>query len=371
MHRQTNTFIKMNDMYYRRYLPEEVVRAILKNFTWLIDYVKRTPELDFQITFNCEKNGSGANKTIPDKNKGTSRFSLYRGTSRILSIVFSNRCRLTIDAADSYMQNCSPADDFFSPEGLQKNPISNMYAYLKNINSRIDKYGRYYINNDGRVEGFFQNLLNRRYTLVTKSDDDFIIFDREFEFGFSCKEQEKEWNYEASETIKKLRDAAKSDGVVFNSTYDGKYGFDEIDGIGINKNGDLMILEVKHPRNYEGIAYGPMQVRYYIEQLRKAIGDPYFNTEFFESIMKIVEQKQRMGILSLPKNWEMPTKLSGNIIPYLIVGSMDDVPVLSAPMKKRFIGIKKHFDDESFKLKVKVCASADKYDGTLMDYTIQ
>ena len=150
-----------------------------------------------------------------------------------------------------------------------------------------------------------------------------------------------------------------------------KNGFDEIDGIGINKNGDLIILEVKHPRNYEGIAYGPMQVRYYIEQLKKAIGDKSFNTEFYEGIKRIVEQKQRMGILSLPQNWIMPTKLSGKIIPYLIVGSMDDVPVLSAPMKKRFIGVKKYFDDKTCPLQVKVCASADKFDGTLMDYTIQ
>ena len=236
----------MNDMYYRRYLPEEAVRVILKDYAWLIKYVKMTPELDFQITFNYDKIGAENNKTIPDKNKGTSRFSLYRGTSRILSFEFSNKCRLRIDAADSYMQNCSPADDFFSPEGLQKNPISNMDAYLKRINSRIDKYGRYYINKDGRVEGFFQNLLNRRYTLTPKPEDDFIIFDREFEFGFSRKDQEKKWNYEASKLIDKLRGEAKRDGVVFNSTYMEKNGFEIInvyEGDGINTNNMLSIGE--------------------------------------------------------------------------------------------------------------------------------
>jgi len=364
----------MNEMYYRRYLPERAKKVILEKYRWLIEYVKEKPELDFQITFNCDKEGTGDNKTIPDKNRGTSRFSIYRGTSRILSFEFSNDCTLKkIDAADSYMQNCSPADGFFSPEGVQKNPIPNMDAYLKKINSRIDKYGRYYINKDGRMEGFFQNLLNRRYTLTPQKEDDFIIFDREFEFGFSCKEQEKEWNFEASELIDKLRNKAKSDGVVFNSTYDKKDGFDEIDGIGINKEGDLIILEVKHPRNHEGIAYGPMQVRYYIEQLKKALGDDSFNTEFFESIKRIVKQKQSMGILSLPQNWTMPTKLSGRIIPYLVVGSQskDDAPNLSKEMKKRFYGVKKFFNDESFPLQVKVCASASELDGTLEDYTIQ
>ena len=171
--------------------------------------------------------------------------------------------------------------------------------------------------------------------------------------------------------IDKLRNEAKRDGVVFNSTYMEKNGFDEIDGIGINKNGDLIILEVKHPRNYEGIAYGPMQVRYYIEQLKKAIGDKSFNTEFYEGIKRIVEQKQRMGILTLPSKWEMPKQLSCKIIPYLIVGSMDDKPSLSKPMKLRFEGVKKHFNDDEFPLQVKVCANANEFDGTLMDYTIE
>ncbi len=354
-------------MYYRRYLPEDAVKVILKDYSWLIEYVKRTPELDFQITFNCEKIVDGNNNVKLDKDNGSSRFSIYRGTSRILSFEFSNKGKMTISAAESYKKNCSPSNNFFSSVGLQNNTID---AYLKKINSCIDKYGRYYINRNGRMEGFFQNLLNRRYTLLTKSDDDFIIFDREFEFGFSCKDQEKKWNHEASLLINKLRDEAKRDGVVFNSIYDGKDGFDEIDGIGINKNGDIIILEVKHPRNAEGIAYGPMQVRYYIEQLKKAIGDKSFNSEFYEAIKKIVEQKQRLGILSLPQNWTMPTKLSGKIIPYLIVGSKDDTPQLSIPMKNRFLGVKKHFDDKTFQLQVKVCADADKLDGTLMDYII-
>ena len=363
----------MNDIYYRRYLPTDAEKIISEKFNWLIEYVKKTPQLDFQITFNCDKKGNGENAIIPDLGKGSSRFSLYRGTSRILSFEFSNKCKLKISAAESYIANCSPSDNFFSPEGLS---LKNINAYLENINTFIDekgykKYGSYYINEEGRVEGFFQNLLNRRYTLFPKGDDDFIIFDREFEFGFSSGIQEDVQNKEASKCITELRNKAINDNVLFNKTYTDKSGFDEIDGIGINKNGDIIILEVKHPRNDEGIAYGPMQVRYYIEQLKKAINDKSFNAEFFDSITKIVEQKQRLGILSLPAKWTMPKRLSGKIIPYLIVGSMDDQPFLSKPMKKRFDGVRKHFNDDKFPLQVKVCANASEYDGTMIDYTIE
>ena len=359
----------MNNIYYRRYLPKDAEKYILENFRWLIEFVKKTPELDFQITFNCDKTERGE----AELENGNSRFSLYRGTSRIISFEFPNNGKPKISAAESYIANCSPSDNFFSPEGLS---LKNINAYLENINTFIDekgykKYGRYYINEEGRVEGFFQNLLNRRYTLFPKGDDDFIIFDREFEFGFSSGIQEDVQNKEASKCITELRNKAINDNVLFNKTYTDKSGFDEIDGIGINKNGDIIILEVKHPRNDEGIAYGPMQVRYYIEQLKKAINDKYFNAEFFDSITKIVEQKQRLGILSLPAKWTMPKRLSGKIIPYLIVGSMDDQPFLSKPMKKRFDGVRKHFNDDKFPLQVKVCANASEYDGTLMDYTIK
>ena len=197
------------------------------------------------------------------------------------------------------------------------------------------------------------------------------MFDREFEFGFSSGIREEIQNIEASKCIDELREKAMNDNVLFNKTYMDKSGFDEIDGIGINKNGDIIILEVKHPRNDEGIAYGPMQVRYYIEQIKKAINDKSFNAEFFDSITKIVEQKQRLGILTLPAKWTMPKQLSGKIIPYLIVGSMDDKPFLSKPMKLRFEGVKKHFNDDEFPLQVKVCANANEFDGTLMDYTIE
>ena len=349
-------------IYYDRVLPLNAEQIIKQNYAWLIDYVKKTPELDFQITFNWDKKS-------PINMTGTSRFSIYRGTSRILSFVFSSSgILISIDAAESYKATCSPANGFFTANGLTQ---KRFVDYFEQINRNIKKYGKYYITSGGlKNEGFYQNLLNRRYTLNTIDDDDFVIFDREFEFGFSSKIIEQIWNTNASNCIVALRNKAQQNNVLFNNTYSNKSKFDEIDGIGINKHGDLIIIEVKHPRNVEGIAYGPMQVRYYIEQLKKAIGDKSFNPEFYEAIKKIVMQKQRLGILSLPQNWTMPTKLSGKIISYLIVGSMDDSPQLSTPMKNRFHGVKKHFDDKTFQLQVKVCADAGKLDGTLMNYTI-
>ena len=126
-----------NNIYYNRVLSKQGEETILKDYKWLIDYVKNEAgnELDFQITFNCNKKGSGNDATIPDKQKGTSRFSIYRGTSRILSLVFSSTGKLSIEAADSYREYCSPSDDFYTPDGLSKEKLK---MYLDKINYNID-----------------------------------------------------------------------------------------------------------------------------------------------------------------------------------------------------------------------------------------
>ena len=365
------------NIYYNRILSGPAEKTILMNFKWLIDFVKAEAgnKLDFQITFNCNKKGSGNDATIPDKQRGTSRFSIYRGTSRILSLVFSTSGKISIDAADSYRKHCSPSKDFFTPGGLSK---EKLIVYLEKITDNTDRYGRYYINKENmRVEGFYQNLINRRYTLTPQQGDDFIIFDREFEFGFSCGEAENLQNTDAKDVIKKSKEnakqhalGAKSPKTIFTNDYENKDSFDEIDGVGINQNGDILIIEIKHPQNNTGIVYGPMQVRYYIEQLRKAISDNVYREEFYDNIKRIIEQKSRMGILNLPQNWKIPIKLSGKIIPYLVVGSIEDTPILKSPeLISRFNVIRQAFDDKEFPLQVKVCQSLTN--GTLVDYTIK
>ena len=93
----------MDDIYYNRVLSKESEEVFIKKYFWIIDIVKDFPQLDFQITFNPSKDKH--KNTI--KSKGCSRFSIYRGTSRPLSFLFSSSGKLKIEAAKSY-EKCVP-----------------------------------------------------------------------------------------------------------------------------------------------------------------------------------------------------------------------------------------------------------------------
>ena len=59
-----------NDAYYSRVMSSDVIARIKNEFAWILEYVERHPELDYQT-------GSNASD---------SWFSIYRGTGRLFTI---------------------------------------------------------------------------------------------------------------------------------------------------------------------------------------------------------------------------------------------------------------------------------------------
>ena len=129
-------------VYYNRVMSEKFEKLIMKEYKWLIEFVKKHKELDFQTGFDQKQNKSW--------------FSVYRGTSRILRITYNDKSeRVKIDAAASYMK----LDSY--PKQLDEKRLE---AYLKEINENPN-YGKYYIDSKGnRKEGYYQTLIARRYT---------------------------------------------------------------------------------------------------------------------------------------------------------------------------------------------------------------
>lgn len=121
--------------------------------------VKDHPELDFQT-------GS---------NKNNSWFSVYRGTSKIIKIEKSGKSKISYEK--KYYDLC--------PE-YYKDTTKSVH-----LNTLLDKLkadpnlSRYYGNESTgkKAEGYYQNLIARRYTFLNKPDDDFIIIDKEFVIG--------------------------------------------------------------------------------------------------------------------------------------------------------------------------------------------
>lgn len=91
----------MANVYYNRVLSDRMVHTIKgTKYSWIIDFVKQHPELDFQT-------GSNAKDTW---------FSVYRGTGCVFSISSSGK----LSAADAYIKLCPEFYDEPTPEKLDK-----------------------------------------------------------------------------------------------------------------------------------------------------------------------------------------------------------------------------------------------------------
>ena len=158
--------------YYDRTMDDSFISKVLNDYPWLIHFVKNTSELDLQ--------------TGHDPKQGRSWFSVYRGTGKVLTFV-SRRNGYKIDADDTYKKIATT--DFF------ERPTENSFVeYLSNI-KKASNLKSYYESDQGKKEGFYQNLIGRRYTFNTKAEDDFIIIDKEMVVGFKDEVTKTEQRY--------------------------------------------------------------------------------------------------------------------------------------------------------------------------------
>ena len=287
-------------MYYHREISSDLESLINTDYKWLIDEVIRNPELDFQI-------GS---------NDNDSWFSIYRGTGRVLTIKRSG----IIVADPKYMK--------MHPTFYDKPDKNGLHELLDQIHKDTG-LGRYYIGADcKKKEGYYQNLISRRYSLFCEPEDDFIIIDKEFVLGYADDTIKKE----ITEPIKE-----KYDGII--QTLACKYDYckhikqsgTECDFVGLTREGDILLLELKRHEDTTKIYLSPLQTGKY-DDLTKEFAKRY-PEDFSCNIMNMVAQKKRMGILK-PK-WPIPAKTSGRIIPAVVVGGD-----ASQEAKKRFVNVR-------------------------------
>lgn len=299
--------------YYDRVMRPKIVEHINRNLSWLIPYVKDHPSLDFQ--------------TGHDPNKNRSWFSVYRGTGKVFSIEATNRKILPYKADKAYKE--------LLPEIFEKPTPELFDKYLSIIDSN-PKFGCYYQDSKGiPKEGFFQALIGRRYTFDLKDDDEFVIFDKEFVVGFLNKITKKNWNngikIKQNAKIKEFRNTYKKK---LPKTIKALYG--EFDFLGLNKNGDILIMELKQ-NDATKTALSPIQIAFYYMQFEKLMKE---DKSLSRKINEMIEQKIELGIISDRFKKNLPIQLSGKIIPYVIVG--EDKP-LSKIQSERFKSAKDIF----------------------------
>lgn len=319
--------------YYDRTMDDSFISKVLSDYPWLINFVKKTPELDFQ--------------TGHDPKQGRSWFSVYRGTGRVLTFA-SHRNGYKIAAADAY-KKIAPTDFFERPTE------KSFVEYLSNI-KKTPNLKRYYESDKGKREGFYQNLIGRRYTFGTKDEDEFIIIDKEMVVGFKDEATKTAWNKDIIANQEALIDKLRNE-------YNGrlpekipsKYG--EFDFLAMTWDGDIIIMELKQD-DPQKTSLSPIQVRFYDEQFHKLLKE---NKDISDNIMKMVQQKVDMGIINVPKGRSLPQKLSGKIHTCVIVGEEKG---LSRTICDRFRVVRKIFLPD-------MKAYTSKSDGTLQRVVIK
>ena len=289
------------EMYYDRAMSPELVERVTKGFLWLIDAVIQNPELDFQ---------TGSNAT-------DSWFSVYRGTGRLLTIKENGR----LYADPKYIN--------LLPSFYEKPNKAGLNALIEKIRE-CKELGRYYIDADGKKkEGYYQNLVSRRYSLLCEPDDDFIIIDKEFVLEYNNERIKAKIT---QPVIEKYDRIMQSLSVRYDCFKHIRQSGSECDLVGLTCQGDILLLELKRHEDTTKIFLSPLQAGKY-DDLTKEYVNRYYD-DFNTNVVEMVKQKVDMGILK--PQWEIPPKITGNIIPAVVVGGQP-----SRTAKERFEIVRK------------------------------
>ena len=309
-----------SDFYYNRTMDPVIYNQFKEGgqYHWMIQYVKDHPELDFQT-------GS---------NKNNSWFSVYRGTSKIIKIEKSGKSKISYEK--KYYDLC--------PE-YYEDITKSVY-----LNTLLDKLkadpnlSRYYGNESTgkKAEGYYQNLIARRYTFLNKPDDDFIIIDKEFVIGIRNEVTKKRILDKIDAELKNLlenefRPSLKSLRKNVATTYG------EVDFLGLTWDGDLIIIELKGD-DPQKIFTSPIQVGFYQRLLTQVLED---YPDLYKNIASMLKQKVSLGLVTIPEGRSIPKSLSGKIKSWVIVGEEEN---LSEEICSRYIKAKEIFcpDIETF-----------------------
>ncbi len=321
-----------NVTYYQRAMNEYLVQKLNQDFKWLINYVIEHKELDFQ--------------TGSDRD-GNSWFSVYRGTSRILRIWGGKKGKISYDADKTYKEKAGGNELIkkFNEETREDELKKALDEYLKRIADKKDIFGRYYVTGSGeKKEGYYQNLISRRYSFESKNDNPFFIFDKEFVLGFINRKAKGNWNKEIKEEIQKNLSVFVKEhiGKLPKDIKDGKKDhYDEVDFLALNWDGDIIIMELKQ-NDPSKTAFSPIQLGSYYRQFDKFLEENKENDymSIYENIRIMIQQKISLGMIKIPDGKTLPSKLTGVIKAYLIVGENNTI---SSEQKERYKKARKIF----------------------------
>lgn len=301
-------------MYYERVLSDGFAELLMADgqLRWLFDYVKSHDDLDFLLGKNNEKEW----------------ISVYRGLTRIFMISQPNdrnmkTVEFSVGAAQAYKDICP---GFFGKKmisDISLSPIEEIRKYLEGKGYSDRYYGN-------KKEGYYQNSLSRKFGICGSNDSDFVILDKEVVVGYKNQDEKDRLFLPMRDEYKKLLGIISDidPGRYVKNLAANSIG-NELDFLAVNKQGDILLIELKHGTNTAGIYLSPLQIGLYYEIFKDFQSNKNLTCTLESAVNKMFMQKQKIGLIN--PNWKLPA-LSGKIIPVLIVCE----PYAKSSARKKF-----------------------------------
>lgn len=261
---------------------------------WLFDFVKINNDLDFLI----------------GKNNGNEWISIYRGLSRIVKIKkYKRENKINIDGDKAYKE--------LLPDLYQKKDISvNFSQELNHLYKKIPDYKKLnqYYNN--KKEGYYQNEISRLFGINSNPNSDFIIFDKEAVLGFTDKSEKEEiFGPFHSKYQNYLNKLSHKNPQIYGKNLGKKSIGGELDFFGLDKEGNLLLIELKHGSYPSGIYLSPLQIGMYFDLFSQMPLE-----ELKKSVKSMINQKKKIGLIH--PEWEIPQ--INKLVPMLVIAGYNE-----------------------------------------------
>lgn len=289
-------------MYYNRLISTELAAALLEEdkMQWLFNFVKQRKDLDFLI----------------GQNSSTEWISVYRGLSSIIQVTTS-RNKLIVTADKKYKAIAKQMGlAIYTDKNTTAFAFQDDLEKLLDKISKDDKFDRYYNN---KKEGYYQNILSRKYGINSLPFSDFVVIDKEMVVGYEDEVEKMKIFGGMQQKYKTLLNKISSTNPKrFGSNLGKKAIGSELDFLAWKSDGTLLLIEYKHGTNTSGIYLSPLQIGLYSDVFECYSKDK--KDDLFVTLRQMVEQKQKLGLIHA--DWKIPSKIE-SIRPMLLISEFN------------------------------------------------
>ncbi|HPF99367.1 MAG TPA: hypothetical protein PLE77_04815 [Kiritimatiellia bacterium] len=289
---------------YKRALDEEIAALLMpgQDFHWLISDINELGGDRYSIDIQLREDNS---------------LMYYHGTTRLLRLDLKKTgsgIRAKASAAPTYTEHEGSKRQYdafkqtlTTPRGDQAR--RSFKEYLKAAASSAN--ARYYANHK---EGWWQNRLCIEHGLEWTPSSPWLVVDRECVIGFDGKAEKKEFYEQVLGKYEKIQnDLQRSDVEKWGRI--GKGLGDELDILALDRNGNLIAVELKYGGSAKGVYWGPLQVGAYRDAFELVMKD------VSSDILRLARQKIQLRLLPESALEILPTKGFQKVRAVLAVGT--------------------------------------------------